>query len=180
MLRSIGDIARSRGELLRTPDAQLACMMVFALGGCSASDDGSESAYFVIRSALAKSVSETATFVTERGIVQEGMPILLRLINQLAVRFEVNVTEKLAAKPFRCSVPWAGLRSIPCSSIIFRIWRMGILSFGGWSGSIRRSIFGRSMTSVELFQNDAEKQQTSAGNCPKTDIQIYRMKMDYQ
>ena len=98
MLRSIGDIARSHGELLRTSEAQLACMMVFALGGRSASDDGSESAYFVIRSALAKSVSEAATFVSERGIVQEGMPILLRLINQLAVRFEVNVTEKLAAQ----------------------------------------------------------------------------------
>jgi hypothetical protein len=42
MLRSIGDITRSHGELLRTPDAQLACMMVFALGGRSASDDGSE------------------------------------------------------------------------------------------------------------------------------------------
>jgi hypothetical protein len=30
--------------------------------------------------------------------MQEGVPVLLRLINQLAIRFEINVTEKLAAQ----------------------------------------------------------------------------------
>jgi hypothetical protein len=98
MLRSIGDIARSHGERLQIPEAQLACMVVFALGGPSTSDDAAEPAYFVIRSALAASVSEAATFVAERGFVQEGMPVLLKLINQLALRFEINVTEKLAAQ----------------------------------------------------------------------------------
>ena len=66
MLRSIADIARSEGERLRTPGAKLACLEVFALGGRSKSDDASESAYFLMRGALAKSVSEAAGYITER------------------------------------------------------------------------------------------------------------------
>ena len=63
MLRSIADIARSEGERLRTPDTKLACLEVFALGGPSKSDDASESAYFLMRAALAKSVSEAAGYI---------------------------------------------------------------------------------------------------------------------
>src|SRR6267143_2316258 len=71
MLRSIADIARSEGERLRTPGAKLACLEVFAFGGRSKSDDSSESAYFLIRGALAKSVSEAAGYITERGLVEK-------------------------------------------------------------------------------------------------------------
>ena len=60
------DIARSEGERLRTPGAKLACLEVFALAGAATSDDASESAYFLIRGALAKSVSEAARYITER------------------------------------------------------------------------------------------------------------------
>jgi hypothetical protein len=98
MLRSIADIARSEGERLRTPGAKLACLEVFALGGRSNSDDASESAYFLIRGALAKSVSEAAMYITERGLVEEGAPAIVRLIAQLATRFGVNVSEKVAAQ----------------------------------------------------------------------------------
>jgi hypothetical protein len=98
MLRSIADIARSEGERLRTPDAKLACLEVFALGGPSKSDDASESAYFLMRGALAKSVSEAAGYITQRGLVEEGAPAIVRLIAQLATRFGVNVSEKVAAQ----------------------------------------------------------------------------------
>lgn len=98
MLRSIADIARSEGERLRTPDAKLACLEVFALGGPSKSDDASESAYFLIRGALAKSVSEAAGYITQRGLVKEGAPAIVRLITQLATRFGVNVSKKIAAQ----------------------------------------------------------------------------------
>jgi hypothetical protein len=98
MLRSIADIARSEGERLRTPGAKLACLEVFALGGRSKSDDATESAYFLIRGALAKSVSEAAGYITERGLVEEGAPAIVRLITQLATRFGVNVSEKVAAQ----------------------------------------------------------------------------------
>ena len=98
MLRSIADIARSEGERLRTPGAKLACLEVFALGGRSKSDDASESAYFLIRGALARSVSEAAGYITERGSVEQGAPAIVRFITQLATRFGVNVSQKVAAK----------------------------------------------------------------------------------
>ncbi|MEO5863441.1 MAG: EcsC family protein, partial [Nitrospiraceae bacterium] len=79
MLRSIADIARSEGERLRTPDAKLACLEVFALGGRSKDDDASESGYFLIRGALAKSVSDAAGYLTQRGLVEEGAPAIVRL-----------------------------------------------------------------------------------------------------
>jgi hypothetical protein len=98
MLRSIADIARSEGENLADPDAALSCVQVFALGARSGSVDAAESGYFVVRGMLAKSITEAARFVTERGIVEEGAPILVRFIAQVASRFGVVVTQKLAAQ----------------------------------------------------------------------------------
>ena len=98
MLRSVADIARSQGEQLQTRDAQLACIQVFAMGGRSDKDDAGESAYFMLRAALAKSVTEALEYVTERSVIEEGAPELIRLIAQIAERFEINVTEKLAAE----------------------------------------------------------------------------------
>ncbi len=98
MLRSVADIARSQGEQLQTRDAQLACIQVFAMGGRSDKDDAGESAYFMLRAALAKSVTEALEYVTERSVIEEGAPVLIRLIAQIAERFEINVTEKLAAE----------------------------------------------------------------------------------
>jgi hypothetical protein len=98
MLRSIADIARSEGENLADPDAALSCVQVFALGARSAAADSAESGYFVVRGMLAKSITEAARFITERGIVEEGAPILVRFIAQVASRFGVVVTQKLAAQ----------------------------------------------------------------------------------
>ena len=54
--------------------------------------------YFLIRGALAKSVSEAVGYITERGLVEEGAPAIVRFITQLATRFGVNVSEKVAAQ----------------------------------------------------------------------------------
>jgi hypothetical protein len=98
MLRSIADIARSEGENLADPDAALSCVQVFALGARAGAADAGESGYFVVRGMLAKSITEAARFITERGIVEEGAPILVRFIAQIASRFGVVVTQKLAAQ----------------------------------------------------------------------------------
>jgi EcsC protein family len=98
MLRSIADIARSEGENLADPDAALSCVQVFALGARAGPADAAESGYFVVRGMLAKSITEAARFITERGIVEEGAPILVRFIAQIAARFGVVVTQKLAAQ----------------------------------------------------------------------------------
>src|SRR2546425_10502653 len=98
MLRSIAEIARSEGEDLSDPEAALACVQVFALGGRPGSTDASESGYFAVRAMLAKSVTQAARFIVERGVLEEGGPILVRFITQVASRFGVMVTQKLAAQ----------------------------------------------------------------------------------
>jgi hypothetical protein len=72
MLRSIADIARSEGEDLSDSETALTCVEVFALGGRAGSADASESGYFAVRGMLAKTVTEAARFVAERGVLKEG------------------------------------------------------------------------------------------------------------
>ena len=76
MLRSIAEIARSEGEDLSEPETALSCVQVFALGGRPGSADASESGYFAVRGMLAKSVTEAARFIAERGVIEEGGPLL--------------------------------------------------------------------------------------------------------
>jgi hypothetical protein len=100
MLRSIADIAQSEGEDLSDPEAALSCVEVFALGGRTGSDDASESGYFAVRGLLAKSVTEAARYVAQRGVVAEGAPVLVRFLTQVASRFGVVVSQKVAAQAF--------------------------------------------------------------------------------
>ena len=97
MLRSIADIARSEGEDLSDPESALSCVQVFALGGRAGSADAS-SGYFAVRGMLAKSVTGAARFIAERGVIEEGAPVLVRFITQVASRFGVVVTQKVAAQ----------------------------------------------------------------------------------
>src|SRR5947209_19455788 len=98
MLRSIADIARSQGEDLRSPEARLSCLQVFALGGPSPADDSGETGYYAIRLALSATIKELAQVLTERGAVREGTPALVRFVTALAARYGVTVSEKLAAQ----------------------------------------------------------------------------------
>ena len=104
MLRSIGDVARSEGENLTDPETALNCLQVFALGGLKGGADAANSGYFAVRGVLAKSVAEAARYVVDRGVLAEGAPVLVRLIAQIAPRFGVVVTQKLAAQ----AVPLVG------------------------------------------------------------------------
>src|SRR6195952_6158399 len=47
---------------------------------------------------LAKTVTEAARFVAERGLLKEGAPILLKFVTQVAARFGLVVTQKVAAQ----------------------------------------------------------------------------------
>jgi len=115
MLRSIADIARSEGEALGSPDARMACLEVFALGGRTSADDASESSYFLVRAALARSISEAATYVTQRGVAEKGAPALVRLIAQLASRFGTTVSQKVAAQ----AVPIVGAAGGVAINLLF-------------------------------------------------------------
>jgi hypothetical protein len=97
MLRSIADIARSEGEDIRTAEARLACIEVFALGGRAQSDDAAESGYYAARAVLGQVVSEAAGYLAKGG-AQTTAPAIVRFISRVAARFQIQVTEKAAAQ----------------------------------------------------------------------------------
>ena len=104
MLRSIADIARSEGERLKSPQAKLACLEVFAFGGPAEGDNATKTGYFAVRASLAKAVSEAAQHLARKGVAREGAPAIVRFLTQVASRFGVTVSEKLAAQ----AVPMIG------------------------------------------------------------------------
>jgi hypothetical protein len=97
MLRSIADIARSEGENILSIETKLACLEVFALGGNSEADNAAEGGYFAVKALLAKQISEAGKYIVEKGIAEEGAPVLVRLIATIASRFGVTVSQKAAA-----------------------------------------------------------------------------------
>lgn len=99
MLRSIAQIAREEGEDLSDPENALACVQVFALGGRSGAETAlTESGYFAVRAALAKTMSEAARYAGNRALLDEAAPALIRFSTQIAARFGLVVSQKVAAQ----------------------------------------------------------------------------------
>jgi EcsC protein family len=98
MLRSIAAIAQAEGEDLGAAETRFACLQVFAFGTGGEPQPFMESSYFAMRGVLAKSVSEAARYVVERGLAEESAPVIVRLVTQIATRFGVVVSQKLAAQ----------------------------------------------------------------------------------
>ena len=98
MLRSIADIARSEGHDITDIETRLECLEVFAFGSKQASDNATDSVYWLTRAALGKTLSEAASHLTGRGVVDVASPAVIRLVNSIASRFGVLVSEELAAK----------------------------------------------------------------------------------
>ena len=115
IFRSIASIARSEGADLESIDTRLDCLEVFALGGRSRSDDSTETGYFAIRSALAKSVSDAARYLAERGLSEKGAPVLIGLISKIASRFGIVVSQKAAAM----AIPAVGAAGAAAVNSIF-------------------------------------------------------------
>lgn len=95
MLRSIASTARSEGEDLADPQAVLACLEVFALGGASAEDW--ETGYFAVRAALAQAVGATLS-LGGRTALDKAIPALGRFMGIVASRFGAAVGQKIAAQ----------------------------------------------------------------------------------
>lgn len=115
MLRSIADIARSEGHDPRSLEIRLACLEVFALGGPTRKDDAAESSYWIVRGVLAKSISEAAAFIAEKGVVEESAPAIVRLLASLSSRFGLVISEEVAAK----SIPVLGAASGAAINVVF-------------------------------------------------------------
>jgi hypothetical protein len=115
MLRSIADIARSEGEDLADVEARLACLQVFALGGANSADDGADTAYYATRLGLARALGEAAEHIAARGLADEGAPVIARLVARIAARFDVVVSEKVAAQ----AVPVVGAATRAAINLLF-------------------------------------------------------------
>lgn len=109
MLRSIAATAAREGANLDDPATRLECLAVLNLG--SPAVDEMESAYFTSRIGMALAVRESAQFVTRHtarevadAVARGTAPALVRLLGQIASRFEVVLSEKLALQ----AVPLAG------------------------------------------------------------------------
>ena len=115
MLRSIADIARSEGELIREAPTKIACIEVLALGGVGEAGDPAENGYYAVRIGLAAAVSEATKFVAQKGLISEGAPALIRLVSQVASRLSLQVSEKVAAQ----AIPILGAAGGAAVNLIF-------------------------------------------------------------
>lgn len=105
MMRTIVDIARSEGEDIYSLEGQMACMEVFALGGTSKDDDGTESSYYATRVALSSSIQKITassvkatldTLVKSTSVV--GTNIVTKFISSIASRLSIVLSEKFLAQ----------------------------------------------------------------------------------
>jgi hypothetical protein len=97
MLRSIAGIAVRHGEQMENPDSRLACLEVFALGPHGKHGVSGETSYYATRAFLAKTVSEAAQALLERGVAGSSAPVIVEMITAIGSRFGVVVSERVAA-----------------------------------------------------------------------------------
>ncbi|MBU9136773.1 EcsC family protein [Burkholderia multivorans] len=105
IFRSVCDIARSEGEDLTSVDTQLQCLAVLGMGGNPDKDaEDADLGYFVLRGALAQAISKASQDIATKGLAAHSSAAVFKLVQAVASRFSVQVTEQMAAK----SVPAIG------------------------------------------------------------------------
>lgn len=123
LMRTIADIARSEGEDLSDPLARQACVEVLALDPTSVrGDHQGVSAYHMVRNQLANLVADASSFFVQSAAIEamstvsgqataevaatvasnvvqtrSVSPALVRLMNEIATRFGVTISERVAA-----------------------------------------------------------------------------------
>ena len=122
MMRSIMDIARSQGENVHEIEAQLACLQVFAMGGSSDKDDDVDTSYYATRAALQTAINQSSVYVTENGtkriieaLASQTAAPLAKLINQVAARYSLQISEKFAAQ----AIPVLGAAAGASINVLF-------------------------------------------------------------
>jgi hypothetical protein len=103
MLRSIASVAAEEGADLNDPNTRMECLAVLSFGSKPLAE--MESSYFTTRLAMAVTVRQAAAFVAQHSarevsdaLLRGTAPALLRLMSIVASRFQVAVTEKVAAQ----------------------------------------------------------------------------------
>lgn len=114
MMRSIADVARAEGEDVQgNPEARMACIQVFALGGRTRADEDAEIGYYGMRITLGLHFERVLEFAGKA----EGphIPTIINLARAVAARFGVVVSDKVAAQ----LVPIAGALSGAALNLAF-------------------------------------------------------------
>ncbi|HWB12102.1 MAG TPA: EcsC family protein [Pirellulales bacterium] len=103
MLRSIASIAAASGADLSDPRTRLECLAVLSLG--TPADKEMQSTYLSARLGTSLAVREAAGFLAKtsaeelsEAIAKGSAPILVRLVEAVGTRFQIVVTEKVAAQ----------------------------------------------------------------------------------
>lgn len=113
MMRSVADVARSEGFDLNDFSTKHACIEVFAMGGNTKKDDATETGYYISRGFMTESMrqlsKELAEIAAKQGTQQGTQAVsrltptqagkwLAELIEKVAARFGVVITNKFAAQ----------------------------------------------------------------------------------
>lgn len=108
MMRAVADVARSEGFDLSELSTRQSCLEVFALGGKSDMDDASETGYYLARGFTADVMRHLSAELAGRTVAGQGITTglgskeagkwLAKLVERVASRFGVVVTEKFAAQ----------------------------------------------------------------------------------
>lgn len=109
IMRAVADIARSEGFDLNDFTTRQACLEVFALGGNSGQDDASETGYYLARGFTSEVMRHlSAELVGTAASGSHGLALglapkeagkwLAKVVEKVAARFGVVVTEKFAAQ----------------------------------------------------------------------------------
>jgi hypothetical protein len=114
MLRSIAEIARHTGEDLAQPDAGLACLEVFALGGGRRTGRRADIGYYATRAVLGRLTGEVAAMAVHHRTIDVASPMVGRLVGEIAARFGVAMSERAAASavPILGALGGAGVNMI--------------------------------------------------------------------
>jgi hypothetical protein len=114
MLRAIANIARHQGEDLSKLEARLACIEVFALGA-GAPKNQTALGYYASRALFARLTSDAMNFFVERGVTSASAPVINRFVSEVAARFGIVVSERVAAS----AVPVVGALGGAAVNVVF-------------------------------------------------------------
>ncbi len=114
MLRAIANIARHQGEDLAQLEARLACIEVFALGASPAKNK-TALGYYASRALFARLSGEAMSFFVERGVANASAPVINRFVSEVAARFGLVVSERVAAS----AIPVVGALGGAAVNVVF-------------------------------------------------------------
>lgn len=115
MLRAIAEIARDHDEDIHDESTRLACLEVFALGGRTEADDAADTGYYGVRLALGSYMTLSTVHAAQHGLLADGTPLLVQLIQAVASRFGQQLSTHAAAR----ALPLVGAAGAATVNTIF-------------------------------------------------------------